>query len=521
MSRVLRLHQTAGPAGRIPRRVVRTGLTAAVTALGLGAMSAHATTGYFALGYGAKAMSVAGAVVSHPMDSLVGAVNPAGMALVGDRRVDLGIRMFSPRRKGELDPTVVGGRFKVEDDSSDTLFVIPNFGFTTKVTDRMWLGLSTFGNGGMNTTYGKNIYDETFAVLGASQQGFQQGFQAALASGATQQQALQAGQQASVQAAGSVPQGTGTGTPDTGQLGVDLFQIVFAPSLSFKATDTFTVGVAPLIAFQQFKAYGLGNFQCFTQTANSSAASQQSCATTGQPAPGSSSNSLTDRGSSTSMGLGLRGGVVWDVHPMLTLGLAGATKIDMERFGNYEELFAEQGDFDIPANVTFGATFHAKPTLDIMFDYQRIFYEGVRSISNDGPVLGTNPITGFPTPTPPPGGGLLGADNGMGFGWKDIDIYRVAVDWRVSPQWAVRAGVSYNTNPINDSQVLFNILAPAVVKWHTTVGVTWMPKDYLELTAAYMHGWQNDNKSDQTALGVPGKIEMYQNSLDISVGVKF
>ena len=62
------------------------------------ASAAIATTGYFALGYGARSMGMAGAVVSNPQDSIASASNPAGMALVGER-VDVGIRFFNPVRE--------------------------------------------------------------------------------------------------------------------------------------------------------------------------------------------------------------------------------------------------------------------------------------------------------------------------------------------------------------------------------------------------------------------------------------
>ncbi len=54
------------------------------------ASSASATTGYFALGYGAKAMGLGGAVVSNPQDTATIAVNPAGITAIGER-VDVGL----------------------------------------------------------------------------------------------------------------------------------------------------------------------------------------------------------------------------------------------------------------------------------------------------------------------------------------------------------------------------------------------------------------------------------------------
>ncbi len=497
--------------------------TRALTGASLGLLSAlpfaaQATTGYFSLGFGAKAMGLAGAVVSNPQDSLAAAANPAGMAAVGTRRLDIGTRLFSPVREATLDPRVVGGGFKVNSESTDKLFVIPNMGFTTQVGDsNFWAGFSSFGNGGMNTTYGKNVFDRTSAVLGA----FQQGFQTALAGGATQQEAQQAG----AAAAGSVPNGTRTGAQDTGQLGVDFFQIIIAPTLAYKfdegAAEGLTVGLSPLVSMQQFKAFGLGNFQCFTPTAQSNTASQQSCATTGQPAQGSFSNNLTDRGSDVSWGAGVKVGALYDLGKLtdlldgFTIGGSYQSKIYMTKFGKYEELFAENGKFYIPANWSAGLTYKPTDAWSLTFEYARIFYGGIRALSNRGPVASP---TG---PVPPPGGGLLGQKNGLGFGWNDVNVFRFASAYDINNKWTIRGGVAYSNNPINDSQVLFNVIAPAVIKWHFTAGLTFAPTDYLDITAAYMHGLKSKNSTQSSAFGVPAEITMYQNSFDVGIGVKF
>ena len=133
-----------------------------------------------------------------------------------------------------------------------------------------------------------------------------------------------------------------------------------------------------------------------------------------------------------------------EVHPRLTLGASYSSKIYMSEFDDYDELFAEDGDFDVPANFTLGATFKATPKLKVSFDFQQIQYEDVSSISNAGPV---------PTPAGPglpPGGGLLGTDNGLGFGWEDINIYRLAAEYAYDSQWIFRAGYSWNDQPIPD-----------------------------------------------------------------------
>jgi long-chain fatty acid transport protein len=476
---------TGGKAMKLRRSLVAAALVAASAPA-----TVFATAGYFTIGSGAKAMGVAGTGTALPQDSLAAVINPAGMAFVGDR-ADLGIRLFLPKRSAELDPTVVGGSFQVSDDSRKDMFVFPNFGYNSDHGNWSW-GITGYGTGGMNSTYDRNIYDQTFAVLGA----FQQGYAAALAGGATPQQAQAAG----AQAAHSVPLGRGTGLPDTNTLGMDFGQMVFAPSFTYKINPYNAVGISPLVAVQRFSARGLGDFQGFT------AAGQA----------GGASTHLTNNGYDYSYGGGVRIGYTGNVTPWLTLGAAWTSKVWMSDFSDYKDLFAEQGSFDTPSNFSVGLALHPTPHWDLAFDYARIFYSGVNSINNPGPVF----VPGV-GPSIPPGGGLLGADNGLGFGWDDINIYRLGIVYKPSSKWTFRFGYEHNDSPIPDSQILFNIIAPAVVKNHATVGLTLNLSPTSEVSMAYMHAFTNTQSTNLTAFGVPGSIQMDQNSFDISYGWKF
>ncbi len=64
----------------------------------------------------------------------------------------------------------------------------------------------------------------------------------------------------------------------------------------------------------------------------------------------------------------------------------------------------------------------------------------------------------------------LGADNGPGFGWEDIDVWKLGVEYKYSQQLTLRAGYNHGDNPISPSDVTFNILAPGVIEDHLTVG---------------------------------------------------
>jgi long-chain fatty acid transport protein len=463
-----------------------------------------ATTGYWGIGYGAKAMGLAGAVVSNPQDSIAASTNPAGMALVGER-FDVGMRFFTPQREATLETSALGATFDVDDESRSDLFKIPNFGYTSKVNDQLWWGISVYGNGGLNTTYDRNLYDETAAVLGAFSQGIPSPpAPAPIPPGPG--------------AAAFVPEGTSTrdfGLPvkDVGTLGVDLKQALFVPTLSFRVTEDHTFGASLLLGLQRFQARGLGNFQCFTGSVATNPANAATCPNGFAAVP---SDKLTNNGYDWSYGAGVRVGWIGDVHSRLTLGAAASSKVYMTEFDDYEELFAEDGDFDIPASVTVGATFKATPKLNLSFDFQRIFYEGVNSISNEGPVFVPGAGPGLPS-----GGDWLGKKDGLGFGWEDVNVYRVATEYFYDDQWTWRAGFLYTDQVIPDDQVLFNILAPATVQKHVTVGFTFSPDKNSEWNFAYMHAFEEKIESSQTAFGIPGEIKMHQNSLDVSYSYKF
>ncbi|WP_174893226.1 hypothetical protein [Methylomonas koyamae] len=56
-------------------------------------------------------------------------------------------------------------------------------------------------------------------------------------------------------------------------------------------------------------------------------------------------------------------------------------------------------------------------------------------------------------------GAKLGAGNGPGIGWNDMTIYKFGGQWRQNDRWVWSGGFSYGQQPIEGSEVLFNILA--------------------------------------------------------------
>jgi long-chain fatty acid transport protein len=198
------------------------------------------------------------------------------------------------------------------------------------------------------------------------------------------------------------------------------------------------------------------------------------------------------------------------ITPTVTIGAAYASKMKFEEFDDYAGLFAEQGDFDIPENYNLGVAWQATPAFKLALDYQRINYSGVNSINNPSLVQAQ-----------------LGADNGPGFGWQDIDVWKLGAEYKYSQQLTLRAGYNHGDNPITASDVTFNILAPGVIEDHVTLGFTYTLASGNELTMSYMHGFSNDVSGTsilpafmmQQPAGTE-TIEMDQNALGIQYSWK-
>ncbi|HTP04887.1 MAG TPA: outer membrane protein transport protein, partial [Nitrospirota bacterium] len=189
--------------------------------------------------------------------------------------------------------------------------------------------------------------------------------------------------------------------------GVDLMQLFIAPTYARKLGSKHAIGITPILAMQRFDAKGLQAL--------------------GQLGFSSDPNNLTNNGYAYSYGYGARIGYQGEIVPnLLNLGLSYQTRTYMSAFNEYKGLFAEQGDFDIPSNWTAGLAVKASPELVFVLDVQRINYSEIKAINN--PML-PNLQTA-----------QLGNDGGAGFGWKDMWVYKVGVQWKSSKEWTWRAG---------------------------------------------------------------------------------
>jgi long-chain fatty acid transport protein len=444
-------------------------LIASAVALALAApMSAMATNGYFSHGYGTKSKALAGGGSALPQDAMAAATNPAGMAFVGER-MDVGVAIFSPHRSYETTGTPTGACLSAtqctfgidngEVESENEMFFIPHFGYNWQLDANSTVGLSIYGNGGMNSDY-----EDGSATVGAP--------------------------------VGAVPPGTTFNLPGTfgaGKAGVDLAQLFFNVSYARKIDAKSSWGVSAILAYQRFSADGFGAFAGYS----------------------TDGAKILNNGYDDATGFGLKLGWQGEVSPGLTLAASYQSEINMSEFDEYAGLFAEDGDFDIPATWTLGLAYDTGANGTVTFDVQNIAYSDIAAIANPlfpnlGQFLAGDFNSGF------------GGSNGPGYGWEDMTIYKLGYQWSTSPQWTWRVGYSTTDQPIPDSEVMLNITAPAVVEDHFTFGFTNKRSANTEFNFAAMYA-PEETVTGPNPLDPAQEIEikMDQWELEASWGWKF
>lgn len=273
-----------------------------------------------------------------------------------------------------------------------------------------------------------------------------------------------------------------------GRAGVNLEQLFISPSLAWRATPDHVFGVALNLAWQRFSAEGLGPF------------------TSASTSPGG----VTNRGTDTSSGVGVRLGWIGQVAPGLQLGATWSSKIS-GRFDKYKGLFADNGSFDIPASYGVGLSWQAARDWTLGLDYQVIEYSGVDSIANPLSRL----LDGQP----------LGSTQGPGFGWKDVRVVKLGVIHSLNQDWTLRAGYSHASQPVPGNQTFLNILAPGVVQNHLTVGFTLKIDQHTHWSGFYGHAFA---KTVSGSGSIPARfgggetdIRLKENILGVAYGWSF
>lgn len=423
--------------------------------------TAQATNGYMSHGYGTKSKGMAGAGSALPQDAMISTSNVAGMVWL-EQRMDLGAALFAPSRE------------YTQKETSNLMNSGPAmpFGSRSDFTGTVESENDLF----LIPHFGYNHPLDDVSAVGVALYG-------------------NGGMNTSYNRRDTA---FDMGTYAAGTTGVDLSQLALNLNYSRKLNSDFSVGAGLILAYQMFEAEGLSSF--------------------GMLAADGNPDNLSNRGSDGVFGWGLQLGALWRINDQLSLGAAYQSQVDFDRFDRYSDLFAEGGDLDAPAFANIGLAFKATPTLTFAADVQHIWYGDVDALSNNM----TNSLqlcmqgqTAY----------CLGGRKGVGFGWRDMTVYKFGAQWDVQPDLTLRAGYSYGKQPIPTEGVLFNVIAPALIEHHFTLGLTKALNQRSEISVAAMYAPQKDLDCGCSLpfSGGPESINiaMDQWELEVSFGLKF
>ena len=275
--------------------------------------------------------------------------------------------------------------------------------------------------------------------------------------------------------------------PSSKSTGINLAQMFLDVAYAHKLGEKHSIAIGGVFTYQYFSAKGLTSFGAMS----------------------SDPTKLSGNGRDNSTGAGVKIGYLGQLFDGFWLGAKYQSKIYSSAFKDYAGLFAEQGKFEVPSNWSVGISYNITPKLTAMADIKRINYSDSKSVSN--PMMtssGMNP---------------LGANNGAGFGWDDMTVYKFALSYTGIESWTLRAGYSFNNQPIPSSEVMFNMLAPAVNQNHVALGCSKQLNDKGTAINFSFNYALNNSVSGPNPMEAPGQqtIKLEMNQIDFEIGLTF
>lgn len=281
--------------------------------------------------------------------------------------------------------------------------------------------------------------------------------------------------------------------PNSTTTGVNLAQMYGNISFAKKLGEKHSIGITGVLAYQFFEAKGLASFAKFS----------------------TNQSALTNNGTDSGFGYGFKIGYLGYITDNFAIGANYQSKVWMSKFDKYAGLYAEQGMFDVPASWTVGFSWEMVDDLTVMADLKSIMYGDVASIANPMANLFTA-MGGQPSY-------MLGGDNGAGFGWEDIMVFKLGVNYAGIDTWEFRGGVSLGQNPIPESEVMFNILAPGVIQNQVALGFSkQVGNKGSQIHMAMNYAFNNSVKGANPMDSPSGQtIEIEMNQFELELGFSF
>ncbi len=410
-------------------------------------LTIFAQSGHIMQGVGAVNMSMGGAATAQPLD-INGAMqwNPATLSEFDGKIVSFNIGAFfsSPELRSSLPEGAMGpGSPSVsgvtEDDRGTS--PMPSLAFLWgKEDSKHTFGVSAFGISGFGVTFNEET-NLPFDGEGNPNPNWDPNNSNPI----------------------NYPQAFG----GFGHIESDYMLLQIGLSYAFEISDQLSIGIQPNF-----------NYASLELAPNPLATPSQ---TLGYPA--------ADKASA--IGYGGQVGIFYNSGEVLKLGASYKSK---QYFGDFD-FDQKYLDGSEAPNVTFNMNYPAIYSVglglsggkfDFALDYRYVDYENTEGFEESGwQIADSGPMEGFPT----------GAVNG--FGWKNMSILSVGLQYQATEKLPIRIGYTYSSNPIDDELAFYSIPATAVIENAAQIGFSYVINNKIDLSAVYHYGFRGDGASGE------------------------
>ncbi|GAA4280091.1 outer membrane protein transport protein [Gaetbulibacter aestuarii] len=180
----------------------------------------------------------------------------------------------------------------------------------------------------------------------------------------------------------------------------------------------------------------------------------------------------------SAFGFGAQFGLFYDSGMGLKLGASYKTvqKFSAFEFENtYPDGSTAKNKFqmDYPAIFSLGLGY-SSGNIDLALDFRRIDYENTDGFSETGWTFDSNMLPSV-----------------AGFGWQNISILSMGIQYKGITKLPVRLGYTYSSNPIPKDLAFFNIPATAVIKNAYQFGLSYELNSNWKIDAVFHYGDSN------------------------------
>lgn len=217
-----------------------------------------------------------------------------------------------------------------------------------------------------------------------------------------------------------------------------------AITLAHRLTPDQHIGAALNLSYQRFEVRGLQGFTAPEGDPNNVSVAPET---------------VTNRATDDAFGVGFTLGWKGALTERLWAAASYRSQTWTQKHDAYRGLLPEGGRLQLPAIYGAGLGFAATPELTLAFDFQRYHYSAQKAFGNQLAQLAA--------------GNRLGSENGPGFGFRNQNAYKFALEWQATPALMLRAGYIHAEQLARRSETLFGFFGAVMATTHYTAGASY------------------------------------------------